>query len=62
VGKARAAQLIVKFGSVHRIATMDPEALTAVPGVGKALAKKIVDYLQGEMLQSEVKPANEENV
>ena len=49
IGKAKAAQLIVKFGSVQRIATMDPEDLSGVPGVGKALAKKIVGYLQGEM-------------
>ncbi|MDR1623281.1 MAG: excinuclease ABC subunit UvrC [Synergistaceae bacterium] len=49
VGKARAAQLIVKFGSVQRIATLDPEELTGVPGVGRALAKKIVDYLRGEL-------------
>jgi excinuclease ABC subunit C len=40
IGKARAAQLIVKFGSVQRIAMMDPEELSVVPGVGGALAKK----------------------
>ena len=48
IGKARAAQLIVKFGSVQRIAMLDPEELTAVPGVGKALAKKIIAYLKGD--------------
>lgn len=46
IGKARAAQLIVKFGSVQRIATLDPEELCVVPGVGKSMAKKIVEYLQ----------------
>jgi excinuclease ABC subunit C len=49
IGKARAAQLIVKFGSVQRIAMMNPEELSGVPGVGKALAKKIIDYLRGEL-------------
>jgi excinuclease ABC subunit C len=48
IGKARAAQLIVKFGSVQRIAMMDPEELADAPGVGKALAKKIVSHLRGE--------------
>ncbi|MDR1377674.1 MAG: excinuclease ABC subunit UvrC [Synergistaceae bacterium] len=51
IGKARAAQLIVKFGSVQRIAMMDPDELSSVPGVGigKTLAKKIIDYLIGEL-------------
>ncbi|MDR2136869.1 MAG: excinuclease ABC subunit UvrC [Synergistaceae bacterium] len=49
IGKARAAQLIVKFGSVQRIAMMNPEELSGVPGVGKALAKKIISYLRGEL-------------
>ena len=49
IGKARAAQLIVKFGSVQRIAMMNPEELSGVPGVGKALAKKIIEYLKGEL-------------
>jgi excinuclease ABC subunit C len=50
IGKTRAAQLIVKFGSVHRIAMLSPEELSSVPGlgVGKTLAKKIVDHLKGE--------------
>jgi excinuclease ABC subunit C len=49
IGKARAAQLIVKFGSVQRIAMLNPEELSGVPGVGKALAKKIIGYLRGEI-------------
>ncbi|MDR1733110.1 MAG: excinuclease ABC subunit UvrC [Synergistaceae bacterium] len=48
IGKNRAAQLIVKFGSVQRIARLTPEELGAVPGLGKALAQKIVDHLRGE--------------
>ena len=53
VGKARAAQLIIKFGSVQRIATMDPQDLSGAPGVGKALANKIVEYLRGEGSKTE---------
>jgi excinuclease ABC subunit C len=49
IGRTRAAQLIVKFGSVHRIAMLDPEELSAVPGLGKSLAKKIIDHLRGEL-------------
>jgi excinuclease ABC subunit C len=45
IGKARAAQLLVKFGSVRRIAAMEPEELCAAAGVGKALAQKIVAHL-----------------
>jgi excinuclease ABC subunit C len=48
IGKAKAAQLLVKFGSVRRIAAMEPEELCAAPGVGEALAKKISAYLKGE--------------
>ncbi|MDR1376899.1 MAG: excinuclease ABC subunit UvrC [Synergistaceae bacterium] len=46
IGKTRAAQLLVKFGSVRRIAAMTPEELCAA-GVGKALAEKIVSHLSG---------------
>jgi excinuclease ABC subunit C len=46
VGKARAAQLLVKFGSVHRIAMLEPEELRAVPGIGAALADKIISRLK----------------
>lgn len=49
IGKARAAQLIVKFGSVQRIATLEPEELCTVPGVGAALARKITEYLRNEL-------------
>jgi excinuclease ABC subunit C len=47
IGRARAAQLLVKFGSVRRIAAMEPEELCAAAGVGKALARKIVEHLRG---------------
>ena len=48
IGKARAAQLLVRFGSVQRIAALEPEELCAVPGLGPALARKIVAHLRGE--------------
>ncbi len=53
IGKARAAQLIVKFGSVQRIAMLEPEELCIVPGIGKALAKKIIEYLREEQHKGE---------
>ncbi|NLL36830.1 MAG: excinuclease ABC subunit UvrC [Fretibacterium sp.] len=46
IGKARAAQLLVKFGSVQRIATLEPEELSTLPGIGPTLARKIVEHLQ----------------
>ncbi|MDR3230424.1 MAG: excinuclease ABC subunit UvrC [Synergistaceae bacterium] len=59
IGKARAAQLIVKFGSVYRIAILTPEELSAAPGMGKALAKKVIDYLKGELQGDEEAGAEE---
>jgi excinuclease ABC subunit C len=49
IGKARAAQLLVKFGSVHRIAMLSPEELAGAGiGVGNTLAKKIIDHLRSD--------------
>jgi excinuclease ABC subunit C len=45
VGKARAAQLLVKFGSARRVAALEPKELQAVPGIGPALAEKIISHL-----------------
>lgn len=45
IGKHRAALLLGTFGSVQRIATMEPEELTKVNGVGLALAKQIIEKL-----------------
>lgn len=48
IGRARAAQLLVKFGSVQRIAAMSKEELAAsAPGVGSVLAEKIIAHLHG---------------
>ncbi|HPU77136.1 MAG TPA: excinuclease ABC subunit UvrC [Thermosynergistes sp.] len=46
VGKRRAAALLAMFGSVARISDLEPEQLTAVPGVGPSLAKRIIDTLR----------------
>jgi excinuclease ABC subunit C len=49
IGKTRAAQLLVKFGSVHRIAMMAPEEISgAGVGIGKTLAKKIIEHLRSD--------------
>ncbi|MDR2527955.1 MAG: excinuclease ABC subunit UvrC [Synergistaceae bacterium] len=45
IGKARATQLIVRFGSVRRISQLTPEELAAAPGIGPALAQKILEHL-----------------
>jgi len=46
VGKRRAAALLAMFGSVARISDLEPEQLTAVPGVGPSLAKRIINTLR----------------
>ena len=45
IGKAKAAMLITKFGSVRAIKDLTLEELAAAPGVGPALAKRILDKL-----------------
>lgn len=46
VGKHLAALLLSKFGSVADLANRSPEDLTAVKGIGPALATKILEYLK----------------
>ena len=45
IGKKTAAELLVKFGSVKRIAALSPEELMKVPGIGPVTAKRILDEL-----------------
>ena len=45
IGRARAAQLLVRFGSAERIAALSPEELAKAPGVGPTLAQKILEHL-----------------
>ena len=45
IGKAKAAMLITKFGSVRAIRDLPAEELAAAPGIGPALAKRILAKL-----------------
>lgn len=48
VGKKRAAALLAKFGSIQRIASTEPEALSSsIPGIGHDLAQRILRHLGG---------------
>ncbi len=48
IGRAKAAMLITKFGSVRAIKDLPPEELAAAPGIGPALAKRILATLNEE--------------
>lgn len=48
IGRAKAAMLITKFGSVRAIKDLPPEELAAAPGIGPALAKRILTKLNEE--------------
>lgn len=45
IGKVKAAMLITRFGSVRAISKLTPEELAAAPGIGPALAKRILAKL-----------------
>ena len=45
IGKKKAAELLVKFGSSSKIASLTPEELQTVPGIGPKFAKKILEAL-----------------
>ncbi len=49
VGKKRAGALLGAFGSPARIATLEPEELARVSGIGLGLAKKILEGLRRAM-------------
>jgi excinuclease ABC subunit C len=46
IGKAKAAQLITKFGSTRAIMEISEDLLASAPGIGPKLAKRIQDYLK----------------
>ena len=48
IGRAKAAMLITKFGSVRAIKDLPPEELAAAPGIGPTLAKRILAKLNEE--------------
>lgn len=46
IGKAKAAQLITKFGSTRAIMEISEDLLASAPGIGPKLAKRIQDHLK----------------
>ncbi len=46
IGRAKAAMLITKFGSVRALLDVPEEELAAAPGIGRALAKRILAKLK----------------
>ncbi len=48
IGKAKASQLITKFGSRRALVEADEKEIAAVHGIGDVLAKRIKEYLAGE--------------
>ena len=46
IGRKKTAELLVKFGSAKKIATLSPEELQKVPGIGAVLAEKILESLR----------------
>ena len=48
IGRTRAAELLIRFGSTRRIAALSVEELSAAPGIGPKLAEKILEKLKEE--------------
>jgi len=48
IGRNRAARLLTRFGSATAVAALDPKELAEVPGIGPALAERILEHLRGE--------------
>ncbi|MCX7827936.1 MAG: excinuclease ABC subunit UvrC [Thermanaerothrix sp.] len=46
VGRGRASQLLSRFGSVKNIAKLSEEELMAMPGIGRKLARIILEHLK----------------
>ena len=46
IGKHRAAQLLGKFGSARNIASLSPLELMSAPGIGPAMAERILSALK----------------
>ncbi len=47
IGKHRSTQLLAAFGSVQRIAELDPGELQKISGIGPVKATKILEHLRG---------------
>ena len=48
IGRAKAAQLLSRYGSARAIERMDPEELARTPGIGPKLAGRILSALKEE--------------
>ena len=48
IGKAKAAQLITKFGSTKAIRDVREEELASTPGIGPVLARRIIEHLSDD--------------
>ncbi|MBQ7562158.1 MAG: excinuclease ABC subunit UvrC [Synergistaceae bacterium] len=46
IGRKKASELLVKFGSAEKISQLQPGELEKVPGIGPILARKIIDSLK----------------
>ena len=53
IGRAKAAQLITKFGSAKAILNVPEEELASAPGIGSKLAKRIMEKLREEIEDAE---------
>ncbi len=53
IGKRRAAQLLGKFGSARNIASLSPGELMSIPGIGPAMAERILSALKENSSGSE---------
>ncbi|MBQ6113889.1 MAG: excinuclease ABC subunit UvrC [Synergistaceae bacterium] len=49
IGRKKAAELLVKFGSAKRISELSAEEIMSVPGIGPKLAEKILEGLRREI-------------
>lgn len=53
IGKAKAAQLIMKYGSAKAIINVSQDDLASTPGVGPTLAKRIITKLKEEIQEEQ---------
>ena len=48
IGKKKATELLVKFGSAEKVAALSPKELQKISGIGPKLAENILESLRGE--------------
>ncbi|WP_369292763.1 excinuclease ABC subunit UvrC [Rhodococcus indonesiensis] len=59
LGQARRNALVAHFGSVARLREASVEEITAVPGIGVATARAVLDALRGDVPDPQATPAGE---